>query len=169
MMATLRHLLIKLALCVLPRQRSEWAPAMQAEAECATGNRALMWALGCVWAALTMRLREACKLYAVLSVALVTIFLTIEWNTDEPTISLIALITVTAVLTYTRPERTWTSVLLAGGIPIAAHALANFTWILVPYYQHKPLELWEWPIIAALILPAIVGAYLGRFARELAQ
>jgi hypothetical protein len=161
------HLLLVLAARIMPREHAEWAAAMRAEAATLSGHRAITWAAGCVVATTWQRLRHERSLHVLLMPALSAAFLYVDWNTIDTTLSLTVLLLAAGLPAYVCPQRTLVTGIVVGAVATGAHALADITWTLVPYYQVRRLDLWDWMIISSLIAPSLAGAYVGGLLRRI--
>jgi hypothetical protein len=144
-----------------PRRGSEWAQAMEAEAEvCGSERERLSWALGCLIASFRMSGRGDQIVYPLgLSLGL-ALMVGYEWHADESVVTLGVLLAITFGLGLLEPRR----FLLSGGlIGLAVAGVLAFEVLsgLHPSYETSKQTFrhsLHWTMLAA---PGLLAAGLG--------
>ena len=162
-------LLLNFSKWLMPRPYAEWSEAMIAECNQPTlsDEQRLTWAGGCALAALQMRIRYADLTYFGVALSVIAALIYLDWHTSSDVPTLSVLIITAAVLGYLRPRRFYWTALLTGECLLAAHAFTVMVDRWLPSTQCGPLDWTYWLINASVIIPAGVGALIGRSIRSL--
>ena len=158
-------LLLNLSKWLMPRPYAEWGKAMAAECSVAPTEQQLSWAAGCAVAALRMRSHYADLTYFGTALGVIVALIYLDWHTSSDVPTLSVLIITAAVLGYLRPRRFYWTTLLIGECLLAAHAFTVVVDRWLPSTQCGQLDWTYWVINACVIIPAGVGALIGKSIR----
>jgi hypothetical protein len=162
LLAALATWLLVLSRHILPGGARDWAAAMEGElAAIKAPGRRLVWAAGCLRAALGMRAASADGRFKLLCGLLLALLTLLDWNSPDPSLTIALLAFLPVLLAYSYPLRSWRIGLVFGLWLLAAHWLADFSASLRPSYQLLPLSLGELVEIAALVGITLPAAWLG--------
>jgi hypothetical protein len=100
-------------------------------------------------------------IYAASASVLVAAAVYLDWHTDSAATSIGFLAAIAAALGFLRPDRIALTFAITGSCLLAAHALSNYTGILWPAYQCRPLDPLDWVIIASVAAPALAATVAG--------
>lgn len=170
-MSLFRALLVRLAraslLVIVARTGADWGAAMILESEHlkAAGEKSGSWIASCLHAAVMMRLRDVHTLTVVFYVALTALTIKVDWQTNAVVPSLGLIITTGAALGYLLPDKRILGAGMAGAVVPGAHAVADFSRDLWPFYQYERLGLTDWLILSSLFAPAALAVLLGARVR----
>lgn len=151
----------------MPRPYAEWGEAMVAESSALPAEQRLSWAAGCALAALQMRSRYADLTYFGIALGVIVALIYLDWHTSSDVPTLSVLIITAAGLGYLRPRRFYWTALLIGECLLAAHAFTTMVDRWLPSTQCGPLDWTYWLINASVIIPAGVGALIGKGVQAL--
>jgi hypothetical protein len=141
---------------------------MQSElAAIGDGAGRLRWSAGCLGAALRIRADSAEGRFAATGAAILACLTLVDWNSPDPTLVIVALAVIPAVLAYYRPDRCRRIGLVFGLWLLAAHGLADLAAPLRPAYQRLPLSLAEFAEIALLVGITLPAAALGAHLKHI--
>jgi hypothetical protein len=166
----IERLLLTCAIRLVPERERDWARAMLGESASirAPAGR-LRWCVGCLGAALRIRADSAEGRFEAVCAGALALLTFIDWHSPDPTLVIVALAIVPALLAYCRPPRLRSIGLLFGLWLLVAHGIADLAVPLRPAYQHLPLSPAEFVEIALLLIIALpaagLGAQLGRMRR----
>ncbi len=140
---------------------------MRAELAYLAPSESFSWALGFLAAACKLRVTEPAVVYAACSGSLATMLILIDWHVTNDMLTVGVLVLAASALGFLRPDRTNMSWCMIGLTLLAAHAFANFTGWLLPFYQCKPLISTDFVVLASLVVPAFAGTKAGANLRAI--
>jgi hypothetical protein len=106
------------------------------------------------------------SLYVALLALAAAILLYAEWHTDEVMVVLALLLVLAAALGLARPGAALaTGMVLGAAIPLA-HLASEVSGRYPPGYQVAPPSPVDWAVMAFLVVPALLAAYAGAWARR---